>query len=139
MDEKKVLVVDDEEELVSTLLERLHMRGIAAEGETDGHAALRRLAGGGYDIVVLDLMIPGLSGHEILREIRARHPGLRVLLITGHGAEPGRDGSGRDETGGEPSDRDGSLPVGAPDILLKPFRIETLIERIQDCRRGEGA
>jgi DNA-binding response OmpR family regulator len=123
MNEMKVLIVDDEEELVSTLLERLEMRGIPAEGTTDGHEALRRLAAGGYDVVVLDLMIPGLSGNEILREIRSRHPSLRVLLITGHGAEPGQEVP---------------LPEGARDILLKPFRIETLIQRIQDCRRGEG-
>lgn len=121
MDRVKVLIIDDEEELVATLLERLQMRGLPAEGVLSGKDGLRKLAEGGFDVVVLDLMIPGFSGQQVLQTIREQFPAVRVLLITGHGAEP---------------EGVAELPPGAGDILLKPFRIETMIEKIKEFREN---
>jgi DNA-binding NtrC family response regulator len=119
VDRSKVLIIDDEEELVTTLLERLQMRGLPAEGVLNGKDGLRRLTEGGFDVVVLDLMIPGFSGQQVLQAIREKFPAVRVLLITGHGADP---------------ESEAQLPPGAWDILLKPFRIETMIEKIAELR-----
>jgi DNA-binding NtrC family response regulator len=119
MEQPKVLIIDDEEELVEALVERMEFRGIPVEGALNGREGLQRLAAGGFDVVVLDLMIPGISGVEVLRTIKERHPGVQVLLITGHGTDPG----------GETE-----MPEGARSILLKPFSIQDLIRKIQDIR-----
>ena len=123
MDRAKVLIIDDEEELVTTLLERMQMRGLPAEGVLNGKDGLHRLAEGGFDVVVLDLMIPGFSGQQVLQTIREKFPAVRVLLITGHGADP---------------ESEAHLQPGAGDILLKPFRIETMIEKIADLRKNRS-
>jgi DNA-binding response OmpR family regulator len=111
----RVLLVDDEEELVSTLSERLSLRGIAAEAATSGHAALEMMRGRPFDIVVLDLKMPHIDGMEVLKALKREHPGIKVILITGHGS------AYDDETPDIES---------ADDVLLKPFDIDTLVQRI---------
>jgi CheY-like chemotaxis protein len=113
----RVLLVDDEEELVVTIRERLEMRGIATEAVTDGHEALERIQKSAFDVVVVDLKMPGLAGTDVVDVIERRRPKTQVLFITGHGAK-------RDELR-ELADR-------GYRILLKPFRIERLIEMIRE-------
>jgi DNA-binding NtrC family response regulator len=115
MGKYRVLLVDDEEELVTTLVERLEFRGIEAEATTSGHEALELLGRKSFQVAVIDLKMPGLSGLEVLEVIRRRYPEMKVLLTTGHGST------------GEP---DEAMPQNAFDILLKPFNIDALIERI---------
>jgi len=115
MEDYSVLLIDDEEELVATLVERLELRGIAAQAALSGHEALELLAKKPFQVAVVDLKMPGLSGIDVLNVIRRKYPRTKVLLITGHGAE-------------DPSAAE--VPEGAFDILLKPFPIETLLERI---------
>ena len=120
----RVLLVDDEEELVATIQERLEMRGILAEAVTTGHDALERIQQAPFDVVVVDLKMPGLDGTETVEVIRERRPEIQVLLITGHG-------SGHGELG-ELADR-------GYRILLKPFQIDRLIAMIREAATKGGA
>ena len=82
----KVLLVDDEVEFATTLAERLTLRGIEAVTVHDGEEALQRIAADPPQIVVLDMMMPGLGGLEVLRLIKRNHPGIPVILLTGRGS-----------------------------------------------------
>ena len=119
----RVLLVDDEEELIATIQERLEIRGIVAEAVTTGHEALERIQQAAFDWIVVDLKMPGLDGTEIVDVIRARRPEMRVLLITGHGS-----GHGELE----------ELVDRGYRVLLKPFKIEHLIEIIREVASGEA-
>jgi DNA-binding response OmpR family regulator len=121
MAEFRVLLVDDEEELVSTLVERLGYRDIEADYALDGHSALRMMQMGSYDIVVLDLKLPGMGGREVLRRLRVTYPKVPVLMITGHGAIAG-DQEAR--------------PEGVSDYLLKPVQLDELIARMREAVSG---
>jgi CheY-like chemotaxis protein len=120
MEPCKVLLIDDEEELVATLVERLQWRGIAAEAVTSGQAALQRMREATFDVVVADLKMPGLGGQEIMEIIQRDYPQVKVVLITGHGSGP---------------DQNEDIPAGVRDVLLKPFKIDALIEKIQRARQ----
>ncbi|MBT8398608.1 MAG: response regulator, partial [Gemmatimonadetes bacterium] len=78
MDPLRILVVDDEEELVSALVERLNLRGFHATGRTTGMAALEYLEEGDCDVVLLDVKMPGLGGLEVIRRIKDMRPRLQV-------------------------------------------------------------
>jgi len=117
MNDIRVLLIDDEEELVATLEERLRMRGIRAEAATTGEQALERVSQSPFDVVVVDLKMPGRDGTEIVDLIRAQHPETGVLLITGHGS-----GHGELE----------KLTDRGYRILLKPFPFERLVALIQE-------
>lgn len=108
----RVLLVDDEEEFISTLVERLEFRGIVAKGFTTGEQALNCLRSESFDVVIADLKMPGIDGMEIKRTVERDYPSTRVLLVTGHG---GREGG----------DDDPEL-----DVLMKPFGIDSLLEWI---------
>ena len=121
MSEIRVLLVDDEEELVTTLRERLEIRGMRAESATTGEAALRMVQQAPFDVVVVDLKMPGLGGTKIIDRILKRRPETRVVLITGHGSSHG-----------EPDDLTGHEHP----ILLKPFPIQRLVELILELTSG---
>jgi DNA-binding response OmpR family regulator len=118
MDQLKILLVDDEKEFVTTLAERLEMRGINVTIATDGEEALRFFDTDLHQVVVLDLMMPGLSGMEVLSRIKAIDAKIPVILLTGHGAT--KDGI----TG---------MRLGAFDYLMKPLNIEELINKMQEA------
>lgn len=114
----RILLVDDENELVDALAERLDLRGFYADGVTSGAEALARVRAEGYDVVVLDVKMPGESGIEIMKSIKKEKPDLPVILITGHGsAQDGEQG----------------LNEGAFDYLQKPIQLETLIKKINEA------
>jgi DNA-binding response OmpR family regulator len=106
-----VLVVDDEDELVSALAERLTLRGFSARGATSGTAALAWLAAEPFDVVVVDVKMPGLGGLDLVRSIKARRPALPVVLLTGHT-------SAQDAATG--------TALGVSAYLLKPVDIDEL-------------
>jgi DNA-binding response OmpR family regulator len=114
----KVLLVDDEEEFASTLAERLRLRGIDAVTANDGEEALRLLETELPQMVVLDMMMPGLGGIEVLRLIKRDYPQLPVIMLTGRG-----------------STKDGieGMQLGAFDYLMKPLKIEDLLQKMQDA------
>lgn len=118
MSNLRVLLVDDEVELVETLAERLELRGIDAEVVTSGEDALRLLLDYTFDVVLLDVKMPGIDGLEVLKLIRRQRPATQVILITGHGStEDGENG----------------LHEGAFDYVVKPIDIDTLIGRMRDA------
>lgn len=117
MSKFKVLFVDDEKELVSTLVERLGFRDIDGAYELNGASAIERLRREKFDIVIVDLKLPGISGTETARVIKQEHPNIPILLITGHGS---------------PLDS-GEIPKGIIDILPKPISIDTLVERLEEA------
>jgi DNA-binding response OmpR family regulator len=115
MSQLKILLVDDEQEFVSTLAERLELRGMQVEIATDGEMALSIIETDPPQVVVLDVMMPGLSGMEVLGRIKAIDPRIQVVLLTGHGAT--KDGIK-------------GMQLGAFDYLIKPVDIDELIEKL---------
>jgi DNA-binding response OmpR family regulator len=116
MEPCKVLLVDDEEEFVSTLAERLRLRDIVAEVALNGEQALKAVEERPPHVVVLDVLLPGMGGLEVLRRIRDSHPQVQVILLTGRGSdEEARKG----------------MALGAVDYLVKPVHLEELIAKIR--------
>ena len=111
----KVLLVDDEEDFVSTLSERLRLRDIETLVATDGDQALDIMEEGRPPVVVLDVMMPGIGGIEVLQQIKSRYPETQIILLTGQGITK----SGMK-----------AMRMGAFDFLMKPVRIEALIEKM---------
>jgi DNA-binding response OmpR family regulator len=118
MDDYRVLIVDDEEELVTTIAERLQIRGIQAETATDGERALKMIEENPPQVVVLDVMMPGIGGIEILQRMKSQKLEIPVILLTGYGStEQGMEG----------------MNEGAFDYLMKPCDLNNLISKIQEA------
>lgn len=114
----KALLVDDEAEFVMTLAERLQIRGIQARTATDGQQALALIEAEKPQVVVLDIMMPGISGLEVLDYIKKNYPKIEVILLTGRGStKEGIEG----------------MQLGAFDFLMKPVKIEELIPRMLEA------
>ncbi len=107
-----VLLVDDEREFVSTLAERLQMRGFDLEVAFSGEQALELLENRIPEVMVLDLRMPGIDGLEVLRLVKRKYPRIQVIILTGHGSE-------RDE--------EAARRLGAFDHLQKPVDINDLV------------
>jgi two-component system response regulator CpxR len=83
----KVMLVDDEKEFVHTLSERLRTRSLESSIAYDGEQALEMIEKDLPDVMVLDLMMPGIDGIEVLRRIKRDHPEVEVIILTGHGSD----------------------------------------------------
>ena len=116
----RLLLVEDSAALRDSLAAALASEGYAVDAAADGHAALAFLAHYAYDLVVLDLMLPGVDGLEVLRELRRKKQPARVLVL-----------SARDQVG----DRVGALDLGADDYLVKPFAFDELLARLKALAR----
>ncbi len=120
----RVLVVEDERTIAQAIAARLEAEGFDVDQAYDGLAALERAAGWDPELVVLDVMLPGLNGHEVCRRLQADRP-VPVLMLTA------RD----DET-----DVLVGLGIGADDYMTKPFSMRELVARIRALlRRVERA
>ena len=115
--------MDDERHIVDFVVMGLEGRGMEVKGALDGSAALKDLEGFRPDVVVLDLMLPGLSGLEVCRRTRAKSD-VPILIL-----------SARDEV----EDRVDGLNLGADDYLVKPFAFEELAARVVALLRRSGA
>jgi DNA-binding response OmpR family regulator len=113
MKEFKVLMVDDEEDFVKTLDERMKMRDLDSSVALDGEQALQKISEDVPDVMVLDLKMPGIDGMEVLRRVRQAYPLVQVVMLTGHGSE-------HDETE--------ARRLGAFEYLQKPVPIDKLIK-----------
>ncbi len=114
--EIKILVVDDEIDFMETIVNRLNKRGLEATGASSGEQALEFIDAKIFDVVILDIKMPGgMDGIETLKEIKKKQPLCEVILLTGHGTvETSVDG----------------MKLGAFDYLLKPAQFEELCEKI---------
>ncbi|SNT59170.1 two-component system, OmpR family, KDP operon response regulator KdpE [Asanoa hainanensis] len=119
----RVLVVDDDPQIVRTLQVNLRIRGYAVDSATDGAGALRSALRIRPDLVVLDLGLPDMDGLEVLRGLRAWSP-VPVVVLTGR--------AGNDE-------KVVALDAGADDYLTKPFHVEELLARIRAVTRRRFA
>ena len=115
----RILLVDDEPELVFTLAERLELRGNEVAAVTDGEQALALLAGKPFEVVVVDVKMPGMNGYQLLEKIQGSYPGLPVILLTGHG--------GGQEEG------EADAPQSACAYLYKPVKLEELVATMKAC------
>ncbi len=116
---ERILIVEDEAKLARFVeLELLH-EGYEVEKSPDGRDGLEKMESGGYDLVLLDIMLPGLNGLEVLRRAR-RSVDTPVILLTA-----------RDTV----MDKVTGLDMGAEDYITKPFEIEELLARIRACLR----
>lgn len=114
----KVLLVDDERDFRETLAKRLRRRDIEADSVGSAAEALAWLRENPADAVVLDVKMPGMDGIEALRHIADGHPGVAVLMLSGHAnVETAMRG----------------LELGAFDYLMKPVDIEELVFKLQDA------
>jgi DNA-binding response OmpR family regulator len=121
----RILLVDDEERMVAALRRGLAAEGFVVESAADGTAGLQLAQHGDFDAVVLDVMLPGLSGYEVVRRLRARSNWVPVLMLSA------KDGE---------YDQADALDDGADDYLTKPFSFVVLLARIRALlRRGARA
>ncbi|KAB2890505.1 MAG: response regulator [Desulfobulbaceae bacterium] len=115
----KVLLVDDEEDFLKTLAERLETRGLKVTTASNGESALAFVEGQEYDLIVLDLAMPGLDGLETLKRIKARQPDAEIIMLSGQGSI---------KTSIE------AMKLGACDFLQKPVDITALLEKISEAK-----
>jgi DNA-binding response OmpR family regulator len=120
----RVLVVDDDPTVAEVVVAYLERAGLRADHAADGPTALELAEHDRPDLVVLDLMLPGIDGLEVCRRLRARYADLPVVMLTALGEE---------------SDRVLGLEVGADDYVTKPFSPRELVLRVQSVLRRAGA
>jgi two-component system alkaline phosphatase synthesis response regulator PhoP len=116
----KILLIEDEEGLILTLGHRLEAEGYQIEAARDGDSGLELALRTGYDLIVLDLMLPGKSGMDVCRELRQKNLGVPVLMLTA-----------RDQV----LDKVVGLKLGADDYVTKPFEMAELLARIEALLR----
>ena len=113
----RVLLVDDEKELVSALAERLEMRGIEARWFTTGKAALEAIRTECFDLAVLDVKMPGMGGLELKNILKQRCPQMKFIFLTAYGSEQVFDSVATD--------------IGYDFYLVKPIDINELMAKIK--------
>jgi DNA-binding response OmpR family regulator len=115
----RVLVVDDEPALRDTVSYALRQEGFDVELREDGESGLATALEDGFDLVILDLMLPGMPGTEVCRRLRAESP-VPIVMLTARGAE---------------LDRVMGLEIGADDYVTKPFSMAELVGRVRAILR----
>ena len=119
---KHVLVIDDEADLVELVSYNLSKEGFIVESASDGESALQKIKKGKYDLLILDLMLPGIQGIELCRIVRndPKNSGLPIIMLTAKGEE---------------IDRIIGLEMGADDYITKPFSPRELVARVKAVLR----
>jgi len=118
----KLLLVDDEYDLVSTLAERLSFRDIDADWVSSGEEALTKLKDTSYDLAVLDMKMPHMGGLELREKIHADYPKMKYIFMTGHGSTDDFNAAASKE--------------GSDCYLVKPVNIDLLIKKVTDVLNG---
>jgi len=114
----RVLVVDDERDFLETIVKRLQRRKLDAVGVESGKEALEILEKQPFDVVILDVRMPGMDGIETLKEMKKKRPLMEVIMLTGHASvESGMQG----------------MQLGAFDYVMKPASISDLLEKIRQA------
>jgi len=120
----RVLLVDDEKELVSTLAERLALRGVEADWVVSAEEALAAVERCTYEVAVLDVRIPGMSGLNLKKLLEERCPDMKFIFMTGHGSEA--------------DFMTGVAEAGPGNYLVKPVKIEVLLDKIREAIQEKG-
>jgi DNA-binding NtrC family response regulator len=115
----KVLIVDDEQDFLNIISDRLTARDMNVSTASSAKDALQQIENESYDAVVLDLMMPEMYGLETLKIMKEKNPDLQVILLTGHATV---------EKGIE------AMKLGAMDLLEKPADLSTIVERIKRAK-----
>ncbi len=115
----KILIIDDDTELCELLDKYLYSEGFLVDSVHDGHSGIERALSGEYNLVILDVMLPGLDGFEVLRQLRSQSV-IPVIMLTAKGEEV---------------DRIVGLELGADDYLPKPFNPRELLARLKAIQR----
>ncbi|MCM3187651.1 two-component system response regulator YkoG [Bacillus subtilis] len=123
MEKGNILIVEDEEKIARVLQLELEYEGYSVTIKHNGTEGLDAAAKGGYSLVLLDVMLPGLSGLEVLRRLRKTDSQTPVILLTARDSIP---------------DKVTGLDIGANDYVTKPFEIEELLARIRAALRQNG-
>ncbi|MBI3957288.1 MAG: response regulator [Chloroflexi bacterium] len=124
--EYRILVVDDEKNIRLTLGQTLQMVGYQVQAAVNGEDALKQLATEHFDLMLLDLRMPGMDGIDVLRQAMERRPEMRIVIVTAHGSI---------DTAVE------AMKIGAVDFIQKPFspqEIRTLVAKILDPERQQA-
>lgn len=117
--EAKVLLVDDEQDFLETLSNRLEMRGLKVSAVTSGEQAISEAKQQDYDAIVVDLAMPGIDGLETLKRIKADNPNAEIIMLTGHASV---------QSGVE------AMKLGAGDFLQKPVELTELMSKIGEAK-----
>jgi len=117
----KVILVDDEQKFINMLAKRLAMRGIYVDAVFSGDDAIKKISSTAYDVAVLDIKMPGISGLALKKKLRAINPDLKFIFVTGHGKT-------------SKSDKD---PTEKDIYFSKPLDIEILIKTIHTIATSE--
>ena len=119
----RVLLIDDEKELLKTLAERLEVRGLIVETAQSGEEALVIIEHADFDAVVLDLAMPGIDGIETLKRMHEIKPDLQVVLLTGHATV---------------AKSIEAMKLGAVDLLEKPADFKDLLAKIEEASKKKA-
>jgi two-component system response regulator RegX3 len=119
----RILVVEDEPAIQRGLLDLFAHHGFEASGASTGEQGLRAGLAGGHDLIVLDVMLPGISGFDVCERVRAEHPRVPILMLTARGAE---------------EDVLRGFRLGADDYVTKPFSLAQLLARVNALLRRAG-
>jgi DNA-binding NtrC family response regulator len=122
MDEElkaKVLLVDDETDFLNTLAERLEARGLKVNTASSGEDAVTKVDNQSFDLIVLDLAMPGIDGLETLKRIKAKQPDAEIIMLSGQGSI---------KTSIE------AMKLGAEDFIEKPVNITELLDKISEAK-----
>jgi DNA-binding NtrC family response regulator len=117
-DKIKLLIVDDEIKFLESIAKRLELRGFAVTKAANGTEALEAAETGGFDLALVDLKMPGIDGHEVLKTLKEEHEFLEVLILTGHGSI---------DSAVE------CTKLGAFGYLSKPYELEKLLEVLKQA------
>jgi len=115
---RKVLIVEDDQIMAIALRDGLESEGYSTEVESDGPSGLRTAMEKDFDLVVLDVMLPKLSGFDICRQLRAAGNDVPLIMLTARSLE---------------AEKIEGLKIGADDYITKPFSLLELLERIEAC------
>jgi DNA-binding NtrC family response regulator len=117
--EANVLLVDDEEQFLDALSQRLQTRGLKVDAVTSGEDAVKQVEDQNFDAIVVDLAMPGIDGIETLRRIKEKRPDLEIIMLTGHATV---------KSGIE------AMKLGAEDFLEKPVDLNELLQKIGEAK-----
>lgn len=117
---KSILIIEDDISILRGLKDNLEYEGYKVTTETNGKKGLALALEKRFDLILLDIMLPGLNGYEICRKVRHENPGLPIIMLTARGSE---------------MDKVSGLDMGADDYITKPFSLPELLARIRTSLR----